>query len=343
MGSLDQMQARLAHAEAELDEAVTLARRGHHTDVVVQAATLLSVQRSWQGRFDDALTMCLETEQTSREIHDGFNEVFAMSTRCFALIGRGDYRLAWETLARGRALARDRQNHFIFARMGNTLGFLRQEYGDFAGAVEINTESREIAQRIKNGNAEISALIDLGFSDLALKGPAPALSLFEQTLERARKAFGAHRWRWAIHLSFGITTALMALGRDGDALDVANGGLAEAEQTDSLKYVGWFHARRGELALRAGDARAAVDSLERAVAIGQRIGYPTLTWQAADVLARAHMKLGAADKARAAADLAERTIAVVADAAPDPSLSDALRRWPRVHEMQQTLERVRRM
>jgi class 3 adenylate cyclase len=342
LGSLDQMQARLAAAEDKFTEAMRLAGSGSR-DIVVQVETLLGVQRNWQGRFDETIALCLGVESAARELHDGFNEVLAMSNRCFSLIGRGDYRAAWETLTHGRTLARERQNHFIFARMGNTFAWLRQEYGDFSGAVEVNSESRDIGQRIKNGNVEISALIDLGFNDLALKGPQAALTLFEETVERARKAFGAHRWRWSIHLAFGLTTALMLLGRDGEALTEANRGLAEAEQTDSLKYVGWFHARRGELALRGGDARAAAESLGRAMAIGRRIGYPTLTWQAADLLARAQMALGAADDARGAARLAEDTVAAIAAAAPDPVLADTLSRWPRVLQMRETVERVRRM
>jgi class 3 adenylate cyclase/tetratricopeptide (TPR) repeat protein len=343
MASVDQMQARLAEAEAKFAESLALAGRGGFRDIVVQTQPLLSIQRNWQGRFDESITMCLAAEAASREVHDGFNEVFSISNRCFALIGRGDYRDAWETLARGRALARERQNHFMFARMTNTLGWLRQEYGDFAGAVELDRESAEIGHRIKNGNVEISALINLAFDELVLRGPEPALPLFEQTLERARKAFGAHRWRWSIHLSFGLTTALLALGRDGEALAAATRGLAEAEQTDSLKYVGWFHVRAGEIALRAGDATAAVERLDRAVAVARRIGYPTLAWQAADLLARAHLALGAAEPARAAARLAEDTVARIAAAAPEPALAESLRRWPRMHEMQETLEGVRRL
>jgi class 3 adenylate cyclase/tetratricopeptide (TPR) repeat protein len=343
MGSLDQMQARLSEAETKFGESLALARTGNYRDIVVQSQTLLSLQRNWQGRFDDAIAMCIAVEGASRELHDGFNEVFGMSNRCFALIGRGDYRAAYDTLGRGRTLARERQNHFMFGRMTNTLAWLRQEYGDFAGAFELNRESRDIGHRIKNGNVEISALIDLGFNDLALKGPQPAVALFEETLTRARTAFGAHRWRWSIHLAFGLTTALMLLGRDGEALAEANRGLAEAEQTDSLKYIGWFHARRGELALRAGDAAGSAASLERAVAIARRIGYPTLTWQAADLLARANLALGAAEKAHAAARLAEDTVAVIAAGAPESALADTLWRWPRVIDMQETVERVRRM
>jgi hypothetical protein len=135
----------------------------------------------------------------------------------------------------------------------------------------------------------------------------------------------------------------MALDRDGDALAEAERGLAEAQQSASLKYVGWFHARRGELALRGGDPAAAVESLERAVGIAREIAYPTLTWQAADLLARARLRLGEAEPARAAARLAEDTVTAVAAGAPEPSLAAALWRWPRVQQMQETAERVRRM
>jgi len=136
----------------------------------------------------------------------------------------------------------------------------------------------------------------------------------------------------------------MMLGRGRPALAEANRGSPRPEQTESLKYVGWFHARRGELALRGGDAAAAVESLKRAVAIARRIAYPTLTWQAADLLARASMALGARDEATRGRPPCART------RSPRSRPRRRSRRsptrygqWPRVIEMQETVERVRRM
>ena len=48
-------------------------------------------------------------------------EVFGLSTRAFAHIGCGDYREAWDVLRLGRTLARERDNHFIYGRLTNTL------------------------------------------------------------------------------------------------------------------------------------------------------------------------------------------------------------------------------
>jgi tetratricopeptide (TPR) repeat protein len=302
----------------------------------------MSVQRNWQGDFDGAIEMCRESEAAARDLRDGFNEAFSMSNRAFAHIGRGDHREAHELIVLARQLARERDNLFILGRLTNTLGWLYQEFGDFARARELDQESADLAGRIKNGNVEISALINLGFDDLQTGAPDRALPRFQQTLERAEKAFGAHRWRWAIHLSFGIASSLIALGRDAEALAQAERGLATATSTGSRKYVGWFHALRGEVALRAGDAPSAVAELTRALDVARAIRYPTLTWQAAHRLAEARAAAGDHASALAAAQLAHDTLAHVAAAAPEPDLRRTLAAWPRAAAVQETLGRLRR-
>src|SRR5262249_3842957 len=158
------------------------------------------------------------------------------------------------------------------------------------------------------------------FDDLHLGAPERALRLFEQTLVRAEKAFGAHRWRWSIHLMFGLAGTLLTMGRDSDALAQAQRGLAQAKATGSRKYVGWFHTVNGEIALRAGQAKVAALELQAALDIGRQIGYPTLTWQAAHLLARAHAADGKPAEALSLAQLATETIARIAAGAPEPTL-----------------------
>src|SRR6185436_5849514 len=212
--------------------------------------------------------------------------------RCFALVARGEYRPALDLMTQTHALAAERGIPFIMARVGNTRGWLYQEFGDFTRAIELDREAAEVGKRIKNGNVEIGSLINVGFDHLNLGAPERALPLIEETIARAGKSFGLHRWRWSIHLAFTAATTLMELGRDADALREADRGLGEAVATRSRKYVGWFHYVRGELALRAGQAVAAADELERALAITQAIGYPTLAWQAAHRLADAQAASG---------------------------------------------------
>jgi tetratricopeptide (TPR) repeat protein len=309
--------------------------------VVVQSQVLLGLQRGWQGDFVDAIAMSQETEAAARANHDGFNEVLSLSNRAFALVGHGDHREAFEVLLAGRELARERDNHFMVGRMTNTLGWLYQEFGDFARAQELDRESADLGHRIKNGNVEISALINTGFDIYHQGAPGEALGLFEQTLVRAEKAFGAHRWRWDMHLRLGLAMALGALGRDGEAVTQAARGLRQAEETRSAKYIGWFHLVQGEFALRAGQPAAALAEVGKAFELARRIGFPTLTWQAAHRLAEAHAASGRLADAASAAVMAAETIEHMAAGAPDARCRETLLAWPRVQAAYETLERVR--
>src|SRR5205807_415553 len=85
-----------------------------------------------------------------------------------------------------------------------------------------------------------------------------------------------------------------------------------------MKYVGWFHLVQGELALRAGQPAAARVELGQALDLARRIGFPTLTWQAAHRLAEAHAAGGRLADAASAAILAAETIERMA---ADASLS----------------------
>ncbi|HEU4438877.1 MAG TPA: adenylate/guanylate cyclase domain-containing protein [Methylomirabilota bacterium] len=341
IGSVDQIEAKLDEAEAKLGEAIRMAQQCGFPGIIVQARALLDLQRNWQGDFASSIARSHETEAAARAAHDGFNEVLAMSNRSFAHIAHGDYREAFEVLTTGRELARERDNQFVVGRMTNTLGWLYQEFGDFHRASELNLESGALAKRIKNGNVETSALINQGFDLLHTGDPARALRLFEETLVRAEKAFGAHRWRWSMHLRFGLALALRALDRDGEAAVQAARGLCQAEETGSTKYVGWFHAVQGDLALRAGQRPTAVAELGRALDIARRIGFPTLTWQSAHLLAQAHAS-DRPDEALAAATTAAETIERMEAGAPEAQLGQTLRAWPRVQAVYETLERLRR-
>jgi class 3 adenylate cyclase/tetratricopeptide (TPR) repeat protein len=341
IASLGQMEGRLSESEQRFGDALRIAGAGGFRDIVVQSRALLSVQINWRGEFDESIAVCRETEVAARDIRDGFNEVLALSNRAFAHIGRGDYREALEVITTGRALARERDNHFIVGRITNTLGWLHQEFGDFEHARELDHESADLAHRIRNGNVEVRALINLGFDDLHAGDAGRALAHFEDTLGRAEKAFGAHRWRSVIHLRFGLAATLLTLGRVGEALVQVEEGLVEARATDSRKYVGWFHLIRGEAALGAGPGALAVTEAEMALGIARAIGYPTLTWQAAHLLARAQAAAGRPAAGLTAATLAAETLQHMAAAAPTDGLGRALQQWPRVRAVHDTLDRLR--
>jgi class 3 adenylate cyclase/tetratricopeptide (TPR) repeat protein len=348
LASVHQMRGDLEKAEATWAEALRISEASGFKSVAVQSRVLIAAQLEWRGDFPRAIAALRRAEDEARDAWDGFHELLALSFRCKAHIGRGEHGEALAVITEGLNKARDRDNKFFIGRLENTIGWLHQELGDFHGAIEYDQRGVDIGRQIKNGNVEISSLINLGFDHLQLGEPAKALALLEQTQRRAEAGFGAHRWRWDMHVSVYLAEALIALGRPGDALPQIERALGGARATGSAKYIARSLALRGDIALAAGELTRAGDDLTEALGIAQHIGYPTLTWQCAHTLSRALVARAEANRG-APPDLTERayemsrlaaaTIESVAERLSDPSLATAFRSWNRVQAVQQELDR----
>ncbi len=349
-GSLEQTDGELTRADEKLMEAVRIAEARGSRGLAIWSHVFLAAHADWRGEFPRAVGALRRAEEIARDAGDGFSELMALAFRCKATIAQGDHEAGLAIIREGLVKARDRDNKFFIGRLENTIGWVHQELGDFAGALEHDRLSEDIGKQIKNGNVEISALINVGFDHLHLGDPARALALFEDTQRRAERGFGAHRWRWAVHVAAYLAEALMALGRPAEALPQIDRSLQGAIATGSRKYVAKGHALRGEIALAAGRWAEAEADLSEGLAIARQIGYPTLIWQCAHALSRALAGRGRADRtARAAAErapemveLAAETIRSVSGRLADPSLSAAFLGWSRIQAVHDDLDRLRR-
>ena len=343
LGMVDTVRGSLEDGDRKYEESVEIGRAHGFRDVTAEGLSMLGAHANWRADFPAAIEVFREAERSAAEAHDGFNELFAGSFAVLPRIALGQYGDALALIGEGLAKARERNNTFIIGRLTNTLGWLHQELGDFRGAVDHDQESAELGRQTKNSNVEISALINLGLDYLNLGEPRRALALLEETQERMEKfAFGAHRWRWSIHLAVYLAEALRATGEADRALLEADRALVQARATGSTKYVARCHALRGEIALGARQWPQAEAELREALRIGQSIGYPTITWQAAHLLARARAGGASIDAAVAAARLAKETIDAVAARAPDAALRRTFLAWPRVERALDDLSSLER-
>jgi tetratricopeptide (TPR) repeat protein len=172
--------------------------------------------------------------------------------------------------------------------------------------------------------------------------PGQGLAVLEGMVEQVEKGLGSHRWRWDMRVAVGIAEALLALGRGDEALAWIERAASTARSTGSAKYLGKCHALRGDLAILGRRWDDAVTELDRALAIARRIEYPTLTWQAAHLLARAQAAAGRFEEAAGTARVAVETIDLVATRAPAPALRRTFTEWPRVQSAREDLDRILR-
>jgi tetratricopeptide (TPR) repeat protein len=145
-----------------------------------------------------------------------------------------------------------------------------------------------------------------------------------------------------MRMSVGIAEAMVAMSRGDEALTWVERAASTARSTGSAKYLGKCHSLRGELAMLGGRWDDAVADLGQALAIGQRIEYPTLIWQAAHLLARAQAAVGHAEQAAGTARVALETIDLVAARAPALALRRTFYEWVRVQTAREELDRILR-
>jgi class 3 adenylate cyclase/tetratricopeptide (TPR) repeat protein len=357
LGTVAQANGDLEDADRRLEESLRLCEAGGYRSAAVQNMIWLGAHANWRADFQRGIATSRQGADLAVEVHDGLQELLAMAFVCLSHIGLGEYAEALTIITDTLAKAKDRNNTFITGRLTNSLGWLYQELGDFGRALECDQEAADIGRRVKNANVEISSLINLGWDHLRLGRPGQALALLEETQERVDKfAVGAHRWRWSMHLHAYVAEALLEQGETERARHQADQGLVQARATGSRKYVARGHALRGEVALRAKDWAGAKEELGEALRIARQIGYPTQTWQAATLLARAlegeAHRLPGAIRTRDRADLLERardmsqlaadTIRSTVDRLPYPALSQPFLAWPRVQAALEEAERLRR-
>jgi tetratricopeptide (TPR) repeat protein len=343
LGLAAQADGAVAEGDRLFEESLGIARSGGFADTVSVSLTWLGAHANWRGEFTRAIEMSQQAAAASREINDGLSEMIAGAFICLSQIGLGQYAEALATIDDGLAKARDRNNSFIVGRLTNTLGWLYQELGDFRRATEYNREAAEIGRQAKNANVEVSSLINLSLDELNLGDPRRALALMEETQERVEKfAFGAHRWRWSNHLSAYLSEALLAIDERDRALEQADKALRQARATASLKYQAKALALRGQILLQSGQPADAGRELADALTLTRRIGYPTLTWQAAHLLALAQTATGEMEQAVIAARLATDTLDQIVSRLPDAALRRTFLAWSRVNTTREDMERLLR-
>jgi class 3 adenylate cyclase/tetratricopeptide (TPR) repeat protein len=336
-------------AYGELDEGIRLiaeaVRLGEPLgapEVYLNGLWYLGHVHNWRGEFGQAIEIQRRVTRESQAIHDEFNEGIGQWSLGLAHIGRGLYADARAVLDDGLVKARERKSHYNVGRITNSLGWLHQEFGDFQGALALDREAAELGRQHKIGNVEVSSQLNLGADLVRLGEPGEALTLLAGIVSDVEKGRGSHRWRWDMRVSVAIAEALLALGRGDEALTWIERAASTARSTGSAKYLGGCHALQGELAILGRRWDDAMLELAEAVAIGQQIEYPTLTWQAAHLLARAQATAGKLDAASATARLAIDTIDLVAARAPEAALRRTFTEWTRVQDAREELTRILR-
>jgi tetratricopeptide (TPR) repeat protein len=323
LAMVHQARGNMLEADRNYESSLQISRREGFKESSSQSIAFLGIQAYWQGQFQRAVHLGQEGLAISREINDGFNELFNQGNLGLAYWGVANYAEAFRVLHEGIRKAKERDSKFGIGRLMNTLGWLHSEFGDVVSAVEYDQESKEVGRMFSIANVEISALINLGLDYFLLGEYERALSYLQPTLDRVQhEAFGAHRWRWKMRLFTGLAEVHYAQGAYEQALRYLEDGLKEAQATSSQKYIAKGWALRGKIVAKLGDSDAAGAELQRAHTLAEQLHSPALFYRTAYDLGQWYETAGQEQEAAVLYAKAKAAVEHMATAIEDEGLRD---------------------
>jgi tetratricopeptide (TPR) repeat protein len=144
LGLVHQVRGNLQEGDRKLEESLQISRREGYKDSLSHNLLWLSAHAHWQGHFLRAIQLGQEGLTVSRDIYDGFSELFNLSFLCLAYWSVGEYSRAFTVY------------RFVLGCLTNTLGWFHSEFGDVSRAIEFDQESMELGRTSRISNVEIS-------------------------------------------------------------------------------------------------------------------------------------------------------------------------------------------
>ena len=285
----------------------------------------------WSGQYSAAVTLA----QSAHELGGDYDSIEALfrggGEQALAMVAMGRHAegivLVQTLLARAQDIGR-RWGSFVRSIWSMALRDLNQ----LEEARLLNQEAVELARSVGADFGATEQMIDLLVIDLALGEVGRAQDAWAPLRRRVseRKTW----FRWLAEVRLGAAEARLALqAEDPDrALELGRAAIALARRSSRPKYEAMSRLTLGEALLNLGKPIDAINELQPALAISDRLQSPPARWQVRALLGRAEYAAGNDDGAGA---LFREAAALINDFAAtlQPEQSSSLRASPTVREV----------
>jgi tetratricopeptide (TPR) repeat protein len=298
--------------------------------------------RRWAGRYDDALAYLARWRGAADESHRIVLLVGIQWEEAMARAGRGEYAQALALLDEVLATCEHIGDALYRARALNTAGWIYGELQDHQHALELNSQSLEVACSIQVADTEIqsNARLNLGDNLLALGRLAEAEEHFqavEQVVRHPRPQDRWALWHFAQHLFHSYGELYLVRKEWDKALAYSGECLALAESSECRKNIVKAHRLRAQVLLACGQVGEAEAELDKAAPIARHLGNPPQLWKTLVIIGDLRQAQGRTQDARQAYREALSTIECVAAALHDVALRATFLASPAVQYIQQAV------
>jgi tetratricopeptide (TPR) repeat protein len=343
------LDGRLDEGDADLQQALHIGRTIGDPNREALARHLLSLKRSWQGRYSESLALDEEGVRLAREHRLVIPLLRCLWSRGVALTNLGEHDRALAEFAEGLALAEKIGDAAYMSRYLNTIGWVRIECGDLAEGIRLSERSYEVTQHsVYDGHgtgAERRAFIRNNEADAFMEqgdytAAAHALDESLHTVQHPPPSRWM-TWRYAAHCYASLGQLALIRGDADGARRFADQSLEIATPTAARRFESWAWRIKGESAIARRAWTEADDALRRARAIGEAIARPRQIWLNELALGRLHAALGRTDDARARYRAALGVVERMRVHTQDPGLHAGLVRMTQIRELEGLVDEIK--
>jgi class 3 adenylate cyclase/tetratricopeptide (TPR) repeat protein len=297
-------------------------------------ATVVGQDSLWaelRGNYRDALSLADQALAAAQRI--GIPQLIVIPTwvNGLALTCLGEYGPGLASIRHALDLSLRIGDRAMRSRFLNTLGWCFGEFNCHEQASAFNREAARLAQELVDldlvaGADEIlsNAKVNLACNRVALgdcDGALEALAPVQRQLATPGDPW--QRWRYGMHLNDALTRVHLARGEPERALPFVDEELDTARDQFSRKLEARALELRGRTLVHLERHSEARQSLEEAVRVARRIGYPPAAWRALSLLGELARRRGEGSEAERLASESSGLVSKLARSLPEKELRDA--------------------
>jgi class 3 adenylate cyclase/tetratricopeptide (TPR) repeat protein len=282
---------------------------------------------TWTGRFDEAIVLLDRHSEAISAIPNIFVRLNFQFTRALALGGKGEYDHALSLLHGAIATCDRFGEHFFYARILNTLGWIYGDLQDFERATYWNQRSLTAARGWNPPAPDVkgNALVNLADNFIALGRLDEAEDRLREVARMVEDKVPKdcmQQWRYTLHHYASYAELWLARGDGDQALAAADQCLALADKTESRKYIVRARRARGLAFLAQDNLADAEAEMSAALSLALEVGNPPQLWRTHAALAELRRAQNRPEDARHACEDALAVIDGVAAGLTDAELRD---------------------
>jgi tetratricopeptide (TPR) repeat protein len=272
----------MEEARTQIEESLRICREINDRALEARCIAYLGFYYDWKGEFKRAEENLNEALTLAEEMDDRRGKRWALMLSGLVHAGEGEYNGAISALQRCLQLCREWGILDAVPQSLNILGWIYHDLGDIELAMKYDNEGLEITRTRQESmgiaGVQPACLVNLGMDYLEKNDYANARKCFQE----AKSVIHLHpmaKWRFETRILLGLGETSLAENDYSQALKFGEESLTISEKAGAKKYIAKGLKLKAEVLARMGKTEEAIELMQNALKLAQKLGNPPLLWQ----------------------------------------------------------------